>query len=91
MARMGCRGGVFCGCCMWEFPKIRGTFCGGSRNKDYTIQGSIFIWEATMLFLFLHAFCVVSKVMNATAMSGTTSLRFKDLEGHLDAGIASIM
>ena len=26
---------------MWGFPKIRGTFFGGSHNKDYSILGSI--------------------------------------------------
>ena len=28
-------------CNMWGFPKIGGTFFGGSHNKDYSILGSI--------------------------------------------------
>ena len=27
---------------IWEFPKIRGTFCWGPYNKDPTIWGTIF-------------------------------------------------
>ena len=40
----------------WEFPKIKGTLFGGPRNKDPTIQGTLF-WVLFIRILLYRVPC----------------------------------